>query len=69
MDAAGEASRSGHIITVQWEGEPKQWRALLAGVEQANAVDGGEVESSDKGTLVTPSSGATSLTITLGGEV
>ena len=65
MDAAGEASRSGHSITVQWEGEPKQWRALLAGVEQVNAMDGGVAENSDKGTLITPSNSATSLMITL----
>ena len=55
--------RSGHTITVQWEGEPKQWRALLAGIEHVGAVDGGEAESSDKGTLVTPFDDVDELTI------
>jgi alpha-D-xyloside xylohydrolase len=58
--------RDGDVVNVQWEGEPQNWRVLLAGVQSAGDVTGGAWESTDAGVLVTPEADASGLVIALG---
>lgn len=57
--------RSGQAISVQWEGTPKDWRVLLVGVNSVAGVEGGAARASTVGSVVTPSSGATELRISM----
>ena len=59
------AQRAGAVITVQAEGSAKGWKLLLRGVEKIQSVQGGQVEATKQGTLVTPSAGTDRLNITL----
>lgn len=64
-DVTFTVKRTGKIVTVEWAGAPKHWRALLVGVPACSAVEGGQAEQSAEGVRVTPAAGAQALEITL----
>jgi alpha-D-xyloside xylohydrolase len=66
-DAAAtfEVKREGSTITVERQGICKRWQLLLVGIKSIAAVEGGVVESSPKGVLVTPADDADCLKISL----
>jgi alpha-D-xyloside xylohydrolase len=59
------AKRQGGQVHIEARGDSQTWNVLLAGIEQVGAVEGGVAEASERGLLVRPNSGSSSLTITL----
>jgi alpha-D-xyloside xylohydrolase len=66
MDTRFELTREGGTLTVARQGAFKPWKLLLVGIETVKSVDGGTEESTPIGTLLTPTSKANRLTISLG---
>jgi len=69
--AGGEAlalqiRRSGRRLTADVRGSG-EWRLLLVGIPNVEAVEGGAAETTDGGVLIRPMPGASSLVITLAG--
>ena len=60
-----EVKRTGNIITVNPRGTTQPWRLLLVGIDSVASVEGGGVENSSNGMLVTPTSATSSLLISL----
>jgi alpha-D-xyloside xylohydrolase len=65
VETTFEVQREGRTITVERHGRSKQWQLLLVGIESIASVEGGAVESSPKGVLVTPTHDANWLRISL----
>jgi alpha-D-xyloside xylohydrolase len=57
--------RQGNAITVVWKGNPRQWRILLVGIKSLASVTGGNVQTTDEGTLITPPEDTTTVQIAL----
>jgi alpha-D-xyloside xylohydrolase len=51
--------RQDRLVSVKRQGNVKRWQVLLVGIHSVEAVDGGRVENSSRGALVTPGDGET----------
>jgi alpha-D-xyloside xylohydrolase len=65
MDVTFEVKHEGRTITVERQGLSKRWQLLLVGIESIASIEGGTVEGSPKGVLVTPANDADCLSISL----
>jgi alpha-D-xyloside xylohydrolase len=63
-----EVRRTGSKISIQADGATGNWRALLRGVEQVQAVEGCAAETDALGTLLVPFQGTTQLIVQLQSE-
>lgn len=55
--------REGEALIVKAEGATRPWSVVLRGIQDVRVVEGGVAESSAAGVLVTPSEGATTITV------
>jgi alpha-D-xyloside xylohydrolase len=65
VDATFKVKREGRTITVEWHGLSKRWQLLLVGSKSVAFAEGGTLQGSPKGVLVTPTHDADSLRIVL----
>ncbi|MDO7905932.1 alpha-xylosidase [Paenibacillus sp. JX-17] len=60
-----KAVRSGSSIQVSAEGAGKPWTLVLRGIQTVSNVEGGTSAAGEQGVVITPASGASSVTIQL----